>query len=264
MATTPTAAQAQDLIWRSMTTGVSSNEFDRYGGYDAVATAYKAAGGGYSRDEIPAAMKTQLAQQIANTGVGNLGLLADTGVALTEAGRNAMTANGVTNMDAAFLDSRKIPYQKTAGEQVTGLQRQIDLLTTNYNNLVAAQNKSPTAGGSTVNAGGTTVDTGGSTVNAGGTTAAPTGTTGVVYGPDGVMYSSAAAAIAAGVNNYTTTKPAGLITTNNTLGGQFTNAAAGNVNPGGLIGNAQKQLFQNPVTVQGPSVKTTNPFALTR
>lgn len=92
---------------------------------------------------------------------------------------------------------------------------------------------------------------------------APTATSGVVYGPDGTMYSSAAAAIAAGVQNYSTTKPAGVISGANTLSGQFINSAkasTGNVNSGGLIGNAQQQLFKNPVGAQTPGVA--NPFLI--
>jgi hypothetical protein len=58
----------------------------------------------------------------------------------------------------------------------------------------------------------------------------------------------------------------GLITNANNLSGGFISPLAsqtGNVNSGGLISGAAKQLFTNPVTVQAPSVKTVNPFATT-
>ena len=82
------------------------------------------------------------------------------------------------------------------------------------------------------------------------------GTTGVVYGPDGQMYSSAAAALAAGVTNYSYTKP--LLNLGNQ--GLINNASPQSpgyqipINPatGGLITGANQQLFKMPTTVQFP------------
>lgn len=94
-------------------------------------------------------------------------------------------------------------------------------------------------------------------------TAPGNATTGVVYGPDGTMYSSAAAAIAAGIRNYSTTKPAGLLASADKLGGQFNTGSSfmsGSNNPGGLISGAKQQLFKNTVSAQMPyGVK--NPFS---
>jgi hypothetical protein len=88
------------------------------------------------------------------------------------------------------------------------------------------------------------------------------------------MYSSAAAAIAAGVTNYTLTKPTGVLAGADTMGAGgggtasrgFTapNASTGNVNPGGLISGQSQQLFaQGTPTVGYNRSGTTNPFART-
>lgn len=82
------------------------------------------------------------------------------------------------------------------------------------------------------------------------------GTTGVVYGPDGQSYSSAASALAAGVTNYSYTKP--MFGPNNQ--GLINNASSQPpnyqvpINPGtgGLITGANQQLFKLPVSVQFP------------
>jgi hypothetical protein len=81
------------------------------------------------------------------------------------------------------------------------------------------------------------------------------GNSGAVYGPDGQMYSSAAAAIAAGVTNFSYAKPmfgptgTGLQNNANAfLGGSGSN------NPFnlGLISGANQQLFKMPTNVQLP------------
>lgn len=243
-----TAQQAQDLIYRSMLTGVPTSEFDAAGGYDKVYSLAKAAGGDMGRPSDAAIQK--YGPTIAAQGYGNMSY-----------------APGATVNDAALAEAGYDNYydQATKKPSTSYLQKQIAALQTSYNALVAKNSgtSTNTSGTGGVVGGGTTVDTGSATP-------APTNTgatTGVVYGPDGTMYSSAAAAIAAGVRNYTSSKPAGLITTGNNMSGQFANPAAGtagNANPGGLIANASQQLFQNPVAVQAPSVKTTNPFATTR
>lgn len=90
------------------------------------------------------------------------------------------------------------------------------------------------------------------------------GNTGVVYGPDGKPYSSVAAAIEAGVTNYSFTKPNaggnGLIKGADNLV-NIPNAATGNANPGALIANQNQQLFQRPTGVQLPP-GVYNPFAV--
>ncbi len=120
-------------------------------------------------------------------------------------------------------------------------------------------------GNPTLTSGGTTVNTGSTNINTG----ASTPTTGAVYGPDGRSYVSPAAAIAAGVTNYTLTKPAGLIANADLMGsgGGGTEArgfmadaiSTGNVNPGGLIASQNSQLF-NPVTQINLPTGVPNPF----
>jgi hypothetical protein len=108
---------------------------------------------------------------------------------------------------------------------------------------------------------GTQPNTGGGSINGNVNTNdnfnAPLGTSGAVYGPDGQMYSSAAAALAAGVTNYSYSKPlsgatnTGLI---NNAGNQMPTYQVP-INPatGGLITGVNDQLFTIPTTVQFPS-----------
>ena len=186
-----------------------------------------------------------------------------------------MTANGVT-FDAAGLTSAGIPFKKTTDERLSDLSDQLLALQKAYNTLATNTTNTTTTGGGTVNTGGNTVNTGGNTVSTGGDTTTNSnfsnaGTTGVVYGPDGKMYSSAAAAIAAGVTNYTRTKPVGAIAGADVLGtgiGGTTSrgfmgndSQVGNVNPGGLIAGQSKQLFNLNPNVKLPS-GVANPFVV--
>lgn len=76
---------------------------------------------------------------------------------------------------------------------------------------------------------------------------------GVVYGPDGRMYSSPAAAIAAGVTNYSASRP--LFSPQGT-GGLISGAVVAPVAPtsvgAGLLSGANQQLFTVPTRVQMP------------
>jgi hypothetical protein len=90
-----TAAIARDLMQRSMTTGVPTSEFNRYGGYAAVQKLYEQGGGTYTGNEISADDKKKYATQIATTGVGNLSLLGETKTQLTQAGIDNMRKNGI-------------------------------------------------------------------------------------------------------------------------------------------------------------------------
>jgi hypothetical protein len=79
------------------------------------------------------------------------------------------------------------------------------------------------------------------------------------------MYSSAAAAISAGVTNYTTTKPsipgAGTATAGDTQGFVIPSGQTGNTNPGGFISGARQQMFNMPTTAQLPG-GIANPFEI--
>ena len=102
-----TPAVAQSLMYRSMTTGVPNAEFDQYGGYSAVKAMFDANGGSYSLDAIPAQQRQQLAQVVANTGVGNMQLLVNEGVALAPAALDAK-AQSFSNTAAKEVGAQAI------------------------------------------------------------------------------------------------------------------------------------------------------------
>lgn len=110
MAATLTPEIAKDLMWRSMTTGAPTSEFDMYGGYQNVANMYNSNGGQYSREAIDPAFLQEAAKTIANTGVGDLQVLKDTNTPLTNAGYQAMKNNGVS-WTADDLKAMNIPYE---------------------------------------------------------------------------------------------------------------------------------------------------------
>jgi hypothetical protein len=151
--------------------------------------------------------------------------------------------------------------------RLSALEKQLAEMQSQYDRLVAQQSRPNTGGtGGTVGGGGLVDD--GSTLNPGQTGAGGSnlGNTGKVYGPDGTEYSSAAAALAAGVMNFTFVPPQrtpGLISGADTLNSQFLQPAAntGNVSPGANIANQNLQLFQ----MGAPKVKLPgqipNPFA---
>jgi hypothetical protein len=80
-----TPAIAKDIMQRSMTTGVSNSEIAKYGGYDAIKAMYDASGGQYSLESINPSDLQNYANTIAQTGVGNLSALTQTGISLTPA-----------------------------------------------------------------------------------------------------------------------------------------------------------------------------------
>lgn len=293
MANTLTPQIAQDLMWRSMTTGAPTSEFDKYGGYQAVASVYNNNGGTYDRNSISADFMSNAAKTVASTGVGNLGILKDTNTPLSLSGVLAMQNNGI---GADFINKAVNDYGVAGfatSSQLDNLQKKYDTLNTSYGSLntnygalngqlsalqsaydnlnkkyTGVTNGGTTSGGGVIDAGGT--------INGGGTTLgdnAGMGTSGVVYGPDGKSYSSAAAALAAGVTNYTTSRPSfpssggnqpGLIASADSLNAAVTipNPTVGNVNPGFNISNQNQQLFNTGA----PRIKLpgamTNPFTV--
>lgn len=101
---------AQNLMQRSMTTGVPTSEFDKYGGYDKVQSLYNQGNGTYALDKLDPAFLNSVDDIIANTGVGNLSVLKMTGQPLTKAGYQAMNSNGV-GLTEADLKAMAIPYE---------------------------------------------------------------------------------------------------------------------------------------------------------
>lgn len=140
------------------------------------------------------------------------------------------------------------PTSWTDSAEYKSMQSQLAALQAAYDTLSAKQGE--TSNGGIVTTGGL-VDTGDG------------GASGVVYGPDGSMYSSAAAAIAAGVTNYTTTKPfipgANTATAGDTQGFVIPSGQTGNTNPGGFISGARQQMFTMPTGAQLPA-GVANPF----
>jgi hypothetical protein len=72
---TVTPDVAKNLMQRSMTTGVNTVDFDKYGGYDAVKEVYDANQGSYNLADQTLSQLQSAANQIANTGVGNRAVL---------------------------------------------------------------------------------------------------------------------------------------------------------------------------------------------
>jgi hypothetical protein len=103
-----TAEIAKDLMHRSMTTGAPTSEFDKYGGYDAVNALYQQGGGKYDYSGISPTQLNQLAQTVANTGVGNMRVLKDTNTPLTAAGLDyiqGMPGGGMSIADLSLAAS---------------------------------------------------------------------------------------------------------------------------------------------------------------
>jgi len=71
-----TPALATELMQRSMTTGVPTSEFQKYGGYDVVSDLYNSNGGNYALSSIAPDKMAQYQQTVADTGVGNNAILA--------------------------------------------------------------------------------------------------------------------------------------------------------------------------------------------
>jgi hypothetical protein len=238
---------------RAMTTGVSTETLKFFGGMEAVTKVLKENNVPIGdRSQMSAAELKAAAEKIANTGVGDLQLLAETNTPLTEAGRAAMAANGVTSFDAAALTKAGIPFQKTANEKVADLSKQLVDLQTAYDTI---STKTGTGTGPPVTAPVVGKLSGTATVTPGSVTP---------------------------VNTSTATGGMGLITGANTLTstpGTFDigNTATGNVNTGGLITGAQQQLFTQNAQVGlptgvtprigvmgnstgGPSIQPNNPY----
>jgi hypothetical protein len=91
---TLTPAIARDLMQRSMTTGVPTAEFDKYGGYGAVSAMYNQGGGTYDLGSISQSDLQRYANTVAQTGVGNLSVLAQTGTPITPQALENMRRNG--------------------------------------------------------------------------------------------------------------------------------------------------------------------------
>ena len=253
-----TPNEAAELMRRSQVTGVPTSEFNAAGGYAAVKALAAQNTTGYTAGVRTVADMAKYAPNDAITrfDAGGQGGQGET----FYASGNSASGGGPTTSDR--LTSLSNQYS-TLNDNYSALSTQLTALQKAYEDLSKK--------GTTTTTGTTT--TGGTTVNTGGTsnTGAGTATTGIVYGPDGKVYSSAAAAIAAGVTNYTLTKPAGVIAGADNLGAggggtasrgfMSDNTNSGNVNPGGLIINQSKQLFNSNPNIKLPT-GVVNPFSV--
>lgn len=205
--------------------------------------------------------------------------------AATQARVEAIAANDARRNElAALVNSGSISVDQAISfmqEADTKLQRELSRL----------------GGGTVSNSGGNVVDGGGAITGGGSggfmgggalleeakntsgeTTGGEGETNGVsfglpVYGPDGKMYSSPAAALAAGVTNFTYEKPVmpeapdapGLIEGADNLNKGFMRplptSATGDFNPGGLIQGQNPQLFSKAPKIRTPA-GARNPFAV--
>jgi hypothetical protein len=124
-----TPALAANLMQRAMTTGVSTPELDRYGGYNAVKALYDAGGGSYNTGDFDKTFLQNAANQVASTGVGNLLSLAATNTPLTAAGIAAMQNNGIGALNIADNTRRYSDPANLAIENANYLQELKDLKT---------------------------------------------------------------------------------------------------------------------------------------
>lgn len=106
---------AKDLMWRSMTTGVPASEFDKYGGSQAVSSLYTSSGGEFGLSTIPTENLNKYAQQIADTGVGNLSILKETNTPLSSQAVANMKANG---LEQSVIDQAINYYQTPIYDQI--------------------------------------------------------------------------------------------------------------------------------------------------
>ena len=116
---------ATRLMERSITTGVPTSEFDMYGGYDAVARAFEAAGGQYDRSTIPTDRLNEYARQIADTGVGDFNTLTLADVPLTYAGLQGLINSGAdqSTIDRIRQEYYLDPYSQLVQDQYATIGR---------------------------------------------------------------------------------------------------------------------------------------------
>jgi hypothetical protein len=105
-----------------MTTGVPNAEMEQYGGYNAVKAMFDAGGGSYSLDAIPESQRQQLAQQVANTGVGNMSLVMSEHMSLLPSAMYAMASNGVDPASINQIYQRVQDAQASSGHVAVAQQ----------------------------------------------------------------------------------------------------------------------------------------------
>lgn len=122
-----TSDVATSLMQRSMTTGVPTYEFDRYGGYDAVQALYNAGGGSYTMSDIDPYALQNYANQVARTGIGNLSVLAATNTPLARSGITSMLDRGYGKDDFNKYFRVYADPTSLAGKNAEYLKEQADI-----------------------------------------------------------------------------------------------------------------------------------------
>ena len=214
---------AKELMYRSSAGGgATTAEFDKYGGFNAVNAAAGAAGyaptptwiAGYEKSKGMAPSQYTL----TNIDAFNYG-----GIAYNKGpeygsygGAVPLNLAGLQNQTNTQIGDLTSKYDK----QIGGLNSQYGLLNTQYGTLntsyqdllkqfAALKSKSNSSASATNLATNSGVVSTGATNTSGLGGTPGTSSTGAVYGPDGTAYPSPAAAIAAGVYNYTMFPPTG-------------------------------------------------------
>jgi hypothetical protein len=240
-----TPNEAAELMRRSQVGGVPTSEFDAGGGYDAVAQLAQANTTGYQQGIRTVADMTKYAPNDAVT---------------------RFDAGGQGGQGETFYASGNSATGGAPGvnEKLNTLSSQYGLLNTQYGTLntsfldlqkqLAALKTKSAAGTSaaSLTTSGGAVDMGTSnTASLGGTTAGSSNgiftgasSTGAVYGPDGTAYSGPAAAIAAGVYNYSMFPPTGAGQPKGLVNNSMNTTAANKLS--GVTGNYYGGTNQNP------------------
>lgn len=120
---------AEKLIEGSMSTGVNTSDFDKYGGYDKVLDTYLDSGQNLSLASLSSEQLKDAAAKVNTTGSGNLQALALTGTPISQTALDNMAKNGV---DANTIASIKETYspENIKATQTKALQ---DLVTNTPN-----------------------------------------------------------------------------------------------------------------------------------
>jgi hypothetical protein len=208
-----TPNEAAELMRRSQTTGAPTSEFDAAGGYAAVKKLAESNTTGFQSGIRTTA---DMAKYLPNDAVVRFDAKGQGGLGETfYASGNSATGGGPGVNER--LDTLSGQYDSLSG-QYGLLNTQYGTLNTSFLDLqkqLAAMKAKSTAGTSANSLTGATsvVDSGATnTSGLGGTSSGglnATSSSGAVYGPDGTAYPSPAAAIAAGVYNYTMFPPTG-------------------------------------------------------
>jgi hypothetical protein len=117
-----TADTAKNLIYRAMTTGVPNSDMDKFGGSMEVMKVFEENGGQYDIMTIPEDQRRELAQKVAESGVGNMLAARIENLPIAVSAIQALTDAGV---DSAVIEQlRSSGHMWTEGLETTSVQTQ--------------------------------------------------------------------------------------------------------------------------------------------